>query len=323
MNSGKLHEIIADFKGKKVLVMGDLMIDQYIIGEVERISPEAPVPVIKQAEKRYGLGGATNTANNVTALGGEAFIAGVMGKDKNGETLKRLLKEKKVNIEGLIEEEKRITTCKTRIIAGTQQLARIDDETTELIKKNSEEKILHYLKEKIPLMDAVIVSDYDKGFITNRIVRDLMKEAGRNKKIVCVDSKNFIKLGFRNASCLKPNKKELEKETGIELNNENNVIDALRVFQKKLSPESILLTMGRDGMSLWTKNKFNKIPSFAREVFDVSGAGDTVLAAFSISLASNASKLEAATIANHAAGIAVGKLGAAAVSIEELKKAIS
>ncbi|MBU1121035.1 D-glycero-beta-D-manno-heptose-7-phosphate kinase, partial [Candidatus Micrarchaeota archaeon] len=310
-------------KGKKILVIGDLMIDQYIVGEVERISPEAPVPVLKQAERRYGLGGAANTANNIAALNGETFIAGAIGKDKNGERLKRLLKEKRINVEGVIEEEKRITTCKTRIIAGTQQLARIDDETTELIKKNTEEKLLRYFKEKIPLIDAVIVSDYNKGLITNRIVRELMKEAGRNKKIVCVDSKNFIKLGFRNASCLKPNKKELEKETEIELNNEKNIINALRVFQKKLSPESILLTMGRDGMSLWSENRFEKIPSFAREVFDVSGAGDTVLATFSISLASNANVLEAATIANYAAGIVVGKLGATTVSVEELKKAIS
>ncbi|MFH1545580.1 MAG: D-glycero-beta-D-manno-heptose-7-phosphate kinase [archaeon] len=304
-------------------MIGDLMIDQYIVGEVERISPEAPVPVLKQAERRYGLGGAANTANNIAALNGETFIAGAIGKDKNGERLKRLLKEKRINVEGVIEEEKRITTCKTRIIAGTQQLARIDDETTELIKKNTEEKLLRYFKEKIPLIDAVIVSDYNKGLITNRIVRELMKEAGRNKKIVCVDSKNFIKLGFRNASCLKPNKKELEKETEIELNNEKNIINALRVFQKKLSPESILLTMGRDGMSLWSENRFEKIPSFAREVFDVSGAGDTVLATFSISLASNANVLEAATIANYAAGIVVGKLGATTVSVEELKKAIS
>ncbi len=318
----KLLETVQRFEGKKILVVGDVMLDEYIEGEVERISPEAPIPVVNGSRKEFRLGGAANTAENVSALGGNVFLLGAVGKDELGKKLKELIAKKGISTEGLLGEEKRITTHKTRVIARSQQVLRIDFESTHSIGSSLEETASGYIREKLPEIDAVIVSDYGKGFVSKNIVKGLMQESERQGKPVAADSRDFFGLDFRGAAVLKQNKKELQKETGIRLIGEKDFEKAAEIFMEKLSPKGLLVTLGKDGMVLFKGSTAVRIASRAEEVFDVSGAGDTVSAVLGLGLAAGADLSDSAHIANAAAGIVVGKLGTSSVRKEELLKAL-
>ncbi len=316
-----LNEIIDSFPAKKIVVIGDIMLDEYIIGDVERISPEAPVPILLAKEKKLVLGGAANTAGNIVSLGAKAALCGVIGKkDSNAsESLVRLLSEKKIS-NCCVFDESRETTKKTRIIARQQQMLRIDEEQSAEIPMQVAEKMLECFSREITDADAIVVSDYAKGVFSTVVAARLMRMAKKQKKIVCVDSKNFS--FFKNATIAKPNRKELEKETGKKTFSIEECKKAVSLLYKKIRPKALLATLGADGMLLVLGKKTLHFKSRAAEVFDVSGAGDTVLATTALSLSCNASFEQAAELAGFAASVVIRKLGTATLTAEELKEEI-
>lgn len=325
-----LLSITEQFKDKKIAVIGDLMIDEYIKGEANRLSPEAPIPVLKLNSKEMVLGGAANVANNVASLGGEAYVCGVIGNDKHGKTMIDFLKKKNINIKGIVVDRKRPTTLKTRFMAQHmhhfyQQILRVDHEDSRSISKEVEKQVISHLIKIIPRTDMVIVSDYNKGVLTKEVVRTIKRLSERYGKETIVDSKPNKTLFFKGYSYITPNRGEVEKilgVRGITTRNEKMLGFIGRKLFEKLKPKkSIIMTCGGEGMVLYSSNhKFIHIPpTKTREVYDVSGAGDTVVATLSLALSSKASLTDAARIANYAAGVVVGKVGTATVSNEELK----
>ncbi len=330
-----LKNIINKFNKARILVIGDLILDQYIHGNVDRISPEAPVPVVWARERKYLPGGAANVANNISALGGKVSLCGVIG-DKSPEISKRLLdelKERKIDTTGIISERGRETTLKTRIIAGHQQVVRVDWEHVYNIKKETDGRLRNFISKNLKDFDAVIIEDYGKGLLDSDLTETIIKEANNLKKIITVDPKEDNFDSYFKATCITPNRKETENAIRYlkmkdahnkfkiykeELLTENDIIKAGEEILGHLQLESLLITIGENGMWLFQKDRNQHIPTVAQEVFDVSGAGDTVIATFTLALSCGASKLEAAHIANFAAGIVVGKLGTAVTSRKEL-----
>lgn len=316
-----LLAIIERFKESRVLVVGDFMLDQYIWGDVSRISPEAPVPVVKVERESFMLGGALNVAHNIRSLGGEVMACGVIGRDFRGQMLVKTIRAKKVDCEGIIYDESRPTTMKTRVIAHHQQVVRFDREDSRDVSKPIFKKIVAYLKKQIPLSSAVIVEDYGKGVVTPVLLKEVRRLARLHKKPVIVDPKERHFAYYQGVTAITPNLKEAR---GAIANPELAASLSLKqlglVLLKKMRTQVILVTLGEDGMALFEKGgKMTHIPTLAREVFDVSGAGDTVIATFSLALAAGSTMKEAAILSNLAAGIVVGKVGTATVSPRELK----
>lgn len=329
-----LSPIVRKFNRARILVVGDLILDEFIWGDVDRISPEAPVPVV-WAKKRFFLpGGAANVANNITALGANVSLVGVVGDDANTNVLVSELKKRKINTQGIFTEPKRHTTVKTRIVAKQQQVVRVDWEHKHPLPKELNLKILNFIEKNIDNFDAVIIEDYGKGVINTHLIEELVSAAAKNKKIITVDPKEENFEYYHRVTAITPNRKELgnairylkikDTQNRFQLNHDRLATDkdidhAAKQVLKYLELESILVTLGEEGMRLYERGgRITHIPTVAQEVFDVSGAGDTVIACFTMALACGASKLEAAYIANFAAGIVVGKLGTAVTSREEL-----
>ncbi|MEO0254991.1 MAG: PfkB family carbohydrate kinase [candidate division WOR-3 bacterium] len=311
----RLISIIKNFKGKKIKVIGDIILDEYIFGEVDRISPEAPVPVVLVKSKKYNLGGAANVAWNIKALKGEPELFGVIGDDYSSKILLDIMEEKGIKKDGIIKVNSRPTTRKTRVIGQNQQIVRIDEEITEPIKVSQRKRIIEKILEN-DNFSAFIFEDYEKGTITKELISEIKK---RNKgKIITCDPKKHNFNFYKNINVLKPNRKELEFVSKRELKNENYMVKEIDKLSRKLSIPIILLTLGEKGMILKFDNNIYKIPSLEVEVYDVTGAGDTVIASYTLSLVSGANPLEAAIISTIAAGIEVTKLGASAVFPEEL-----
>jgi D-beta-D-heptose 7-phosphate kinase/D-beta-D-heptose 1-phosphate adenosyltransferase len=314
MEIGKLIKIIDNFSGKKIGVVGDLMLDEFISGNVERISPEAPIPVVLVNKENFMPGGAANVANNISSLGGDVFVMGSVGKDRASVILLQALKSIGVNVEGIIVTPGKPTIQKTRIVAMGQQIVRLDREKIEYIDRKTEEKVIKFVASNIKNWDAVVISDYSKGFITPNLAKSIIGLAIKFGKPVIADTKNFSHAQFfKDVTLIKPNLHEAKNITGLQ-----DLRAIGQTIQKNLNC-NVLVTQGADGMTLFEKNKINHFASNAREVFDVSGAGDTVIATFILSLVSGADFQEAAAISNHAAGIAVGKSGTAIVIPKELK----
>ena len=329
-----LKNIIGKFNKANVLVIGDVILDEFIWGSVERISPEAPVPVVWANRRSFMPGGSANVASNISSLEGNVTLIGVVGKDKNAGLLLAEMKNKNIPVKGIFSESKRHTTVKTRIVAGHQQVVRVDWEHTHALSQELNKKISKYISSHIKEYDAIIIEDYGKGVINEHLLQEVIALAQKNKKIITVDPKEDNFLFYRGTTCITPNRKELEnavrnlkikdKANEFRLHNdclhtEKDVDIAARQILKFLGLEAILVTLGEHGMHLFEKNgKVTKIPTVAQEVFDVSGAGDTVIAAFTLALACGATKAEAAYIANFAAGIVVGKLGTATTNRKEL-----
>ena len=312
------------FKKIKVLVLGDLMIDEYVWGSVDRISPEAPVPVVSVNNTSYTLGGAGNVVNNLVSMGASVSIAGTVGTGETGKILIKKLHEFKVDIKGLIEEPYRATTRKTRIIASNQQMLRIDHETTQEIKQETFDKLKQVLSVKIPLVDFVIISDYAKGLITEKIVKFVVDLSKKHKVLTIADPKGLDFSKYKNVSILTPNQKEAALASNIEINSIDDLFIAGKKLLDQINLEKLLITCGKDGMVLFEHDKEPfTIKSEARQVFDVSGAGDTVISILGLALASGASFKQSALAANSAAGIVVGKVGTATLSIEEFKNAVN
>lgn len=329
-----LKTIIRRFNKARILVVGDLILDEYIWGSVERISPEAPVPVVWANKRTYVPGGAANVANNIRALGGEVCLLGVTGKDKNTGILFSELKKRNINTKGIFIEPKRYTTLKTRIIAGHQQVVRVDWEHTGPLPKDLNGRLIQFIQKNINDFDAIIIEDYGKGVINMHLLAELICLAHSHKKIITVDPKEDHFQYYRGVTSITPNRRELEnairnlkfKDTAnrFKINNDRLFTDrdinsAARNILEYLELESMLVTLGEYGMKLLERSgRITHIPTVAQEVFDVSGAGDTVIGAFTLGLCSAGTLLEAAHIANFAAGIVVGKVGTAAATRKEL-----
>lgn len=333
-----LRKIIGKFNKARILVIGDLILDEYIWGSVERISPEAPVPVLWANRRTFVPGGTANVANNIRSLGAQVSLLGVTGDDANSKILFAELKKRKIDTRGIFMERKRHTTVKTRILAGHQQVVRVDWEHTHDLPEELNAKILRYIEKNIASFDAVIIEDYGKGVINVELLGRLVSLAKAHKKIITVDPKEDNFQYYHGVTAITPNRKELEnaiRNLKIKDNSNRFRINTDRLFTDKdidsaarqiteyLDLDSILVTLGEQGMKLLENNgRLTHIPTQAQEVFDVSGAGDTVISSFTLALCAGASKLEAAHIANFAAGIVVGKLGTAVTNSRELLERI-
>lgn len=316
MNKERLVEIISNFRKVKMAVVGDLMLDDYIIGNVERISPEAPVPVVSVKEERFVLGGAGNVINNLATLGVKTFCYGVIGDDSEGDRLKKSLKLLGVNTDGVIRSEDRPTIVKKRVLGGNQQLLRIDWEDPSNINEILEYAILDNLKKNIEEIDAIILSDYDKGVLTERVAKEIIKLARKYNKIVTVDPKPSNILNYYRASSMTPNRKEAYESAKLPRKTDIDVVG--KTLRDNLQLDNLLLTRSEEGVSIYTEDTVTNIPTFAKEVYDVTGAGDTVISVYTLSKAAGASWEEAARIANTAAGVVVGKIGTSTATKEEI-----
>ena len=333
-----LKNIIRKFNQANILVVGDLILDEYIWGSVERISPEAPVPVLWAKKRTFVPGGTANVANNICSLGGKSTLLGVTGSDQNSKILLSELKKRKINTQGIFVERNRHTTVKTRILAGHQQVVRVDWEHTHDLPKALNARIFKFIQKNINSFDAIIIEDYGKGVINIALLEMLISLAKAHKKIITVDPKEENFQYYHSVDTITPNRKELEnairnlkikdtsnrfKINADKLFTDKDVDSAAREILEYLNLDSLLITLGEQGMKLLEKNgRLTHIPTVAQEVFDVSGAGDTVISTFTLALCAGASKLEAAHIANFAAGIVVGKLGTAVTSAKELLERI-
>jgi len=313
-------KLINAFQDLKIFVIGDIILDIYLYGDVNRISPEAPVPVVEVKKELSMLGGATNVAANLNALGVNVSIAGVVGNDTNGKKIKKMLQAKGISDDMLLCDDRR-TTVKTRIIAGSQQVVRFDHENKDNLSLLQEEDIILFLENNINDFDGIIISDYGKGLITQSLVHQITYIAKENKKVLTVDPKveNFYL--YNGVTCITPNNKEASEATSIRIDKDDSLMRCGIHILEKLNLDCLLITMGKDGMAVFNKDRtYTHIHAVAKEVFDVTGAGDTVISVFTAALAYGANYVDAAKLANIAAGIVIGKIGTATVSAPELSK---
>ena len=343
MNKKRAFEIIANFSRSKVLVVGDMMVDHFIWGKVSRISPEAPVPVVEVHSDNLLLGGSANVLNNIYSLGGKVYGSGVVGADEIGERLLDEFHKRDISTEGIVVEPNRPTTMKTRIIAHSQQVVRFDRESRQPVQPDSIERIIEYIKMVGDDLGAIVISDYNKGVITKTLVDGIYGLIADRNIVVCVDPKQSDFSLYQGFDIITPNHYEAGQALGIEDIKKNNayldagkagpdaervekrdrIREAVRALLARLHLKAMLITRGEEGMSLFEENgKFIHIPARAKEVFDVTGAGDTVIGVLALSLAAGATFREAAILANYAAGVVVGKVGTATVSEEELRGVI-
>ena len=314
---------ISKFDKCNILVVGDLMLDEYLWGEVDRISPEAPVQVVSINNEDFALGGAGNVVNNIVALGAKVTAAGVIGTGRNGEILLNKFKELGIDTAGIVQEPGMPTTQKTRVIASHQHVLRIDRETDKTISDSSIDKITRFIEDKIAHADVVLISDYGKGLITKRLLSGLISAAQKHKKVTIADPKGLDFSKYSGVSLLTPNKKEAALASGVEIVDESTLLKAGNKILQTVGLDKLLITCGKDGMILFDQSREPyKVRAKARQVYDVSGAGDTVLSVFGLAIASGASFKDAMSIANTAAGIVVGKVGTATISKQELSTAL-
>ena len=322
----RVRQILEGTLNARILVIGDLMLDQFVWGAVRRISPEAPVPVVEFERESFMPGGAANVARNLTALQVPTELFGIVGHDETARRLKQLLIEQGVVCNGVLGDSSRPTSIKTRIIAHHQQMVRVDRESLEPLEPKPLRRLLAALEERIYQADAVIVGDYGKGVVTQPML-DAIKSVCRERGVwLSLDPKPINGLDLSGLSLITPNRKEafelagkrdgLRASTPLE---DSALLDVVNTLLERLNPAVLLITLGDHGMLLCHRGeKPFHIPTVAQEVFDVSGAGDTVIASFTMAIAAGASPIEAAIISNHAAGVVVGKLGTATLNPDEL-----
>ena len=313
------EEIILGFAGVSVLVIGDVMLDEYVWGEVRRISPEAPVPVVECSHRTYAPGGAANVATNIAGLGGRALLGGVVGTDTSAINLQDTLQKGGVQADGLVADATRPTTTKTRIVAHSHQMIRLDSERRDALSGALESELLAWAAQQMPYVGACMLSDYGKGVVSLSLARCLMDIAADHKKPIVVDPKGTNYRKYCGATVITPNVHEVERAVNREITCEADVLESGDLLLDQLEGTALLMTRGAEGMSLLRANTPPlHIPTVARSVYDVTGAGDTVASTLALALAVGAPLEQAALIANRAAGIVVGKLGTARVSREEL-----
>jgi D-beta-D-heptose 7-phosphate kinase/D-beta-D-heptose 1-phosphate adenosyltransferase len=323
MKADALRSYIKQFRHGKILVVGDLILDQYIWGRVNRISPEAPVPIVTVSSETLQLGGAANVSNNVRSLGGRVDLCGVIGADEGGRQFLRVLESQGIGRDGVLTGQDRPTTKKTRVVAHNQQLVRFDTEKSEAISGVLEARISRYVAACIRSASALIVSDYAKGVVTPRVMADLTDLAARHGIPVIVDPKVAHIGRYKGVTVITPNHLEAVQAAGLHGEDEVTLLEAGRQLHQRLGCRAVLITRGERGMSLVEGNgKVTHIPTVARQVFDVTGAGDTVVATLALALSAGASMRQAAMLANHAAGIVVGMVGTGTVTAAQLEEAL-
>jgi len=318
-----LNKIFELIPSKKILVVGDLMLDHYIIGDVERISPEAPVQVVKVDKEKFGPGGAANVAQNIKALGAEPIIIGTVGDDQSGNQLRKIFRENSISDEGIFLNSLHPTTQKTRVIARNQQLVRIDFEKDDEIDGEVFRKIKNFAEKIVPDIDGIILQDYNKGLLTKELIHLFTSLAQKHKKFIGVDpkAKNFFE--YKNVTFFKPNKHEAEKNLQYEIKSGDDLKLVAQKLIDKLNCSYIVITLGSKGMFICdNQNKSWQIPTFSQEVYDVSGAGDTVISTLMLAITANCDIKTASIIANHAAGVVCGKVGAATASPQEILRSL-
>jgi D-beta-D-heptose 7-phosphate kinase/D-beta-D-heptose 1-phosphate adenosyltransferase len=315
----RAETLTGDFQGKRIIVLGDVMLDQFIWGRVRRISPEAPVPVVEVERQTTALGGAGNVVSNLVALGAFPVPLTTVGDDSEAEQLRAAFRALRVGIDGIVVDGTRPTTLKTRIIAHNQQVVRADRESKTAITALVEEQVINSFRSQLEGADAVVVSDYGKGLLTPRVLHDALTEARRRGVKVCLDPKSRNFSYYQPVTVITPNNQEAAESSGINIFDEESLSEAGRKILGSLDCKAVLITRGEEGMSLFTdESTIKHIPTVAREVYDVTGAGDTVIATLAAALASGGDFTEAAVLANHAAGVVVGKVGTATVTRDEL-----
>ena len=315
-------EIIEAFGHQSIAVIGDIILDEYVWGDVERICPEAPVPVVKVHKRNHVLGGAANVAHNIRTLGGSVSLLGVLGADTAGSQTLKILKDKQIEVGGISIENDRPTSQKTRIIARSQQVVRFDEEDTRPIASLSQRNIFDFLKENLEKFQVIVVSDYGKGVVSHNFFQELISLCHSVGRRVLVDPKQEDLLFYKGADILTPNRSEAFRYAK-RFNIEGTVEKVGRFLIENLGAESVVMTLGEEGMAIFPdKKKYQHIPTVAREVFEVSGAGDTVMAGLALALSSGAELSQASRISNHAAGIVVGKVGTATVTPDELRESL-
>jgi len=312
-----VKNLLGGMTGKRILILGDVMLDEFIWGTVRRISPEAPVPVVEVRGESYILGGAGNVAANVQALGGVAILVGIVGKDAAAGRVHDLIREHGIEGSALLADD-RATTVKTRVVAHNQQVVRTDRESREPLSCDRNKAVAEAFMKWLPSVHAVIVSDYDKGVANRNLLEQILPEARRADVPVYLDPKVQHADYYRPITLIKPNQREAELLTGMTIENESQLEEAGQRLLQKFDCPYALISRGEAGMSLFDRGKSHHFPTAAREVFDVTGAGDTLIATLAIAKAGGATIEEAAILANHAAGLAVGKVGTATVSPSEI-----
>ncbi len=319
ISTKRFLQLKKNLKGKRIAIVGDMMLDIYFWGDVKRISPEAPVPVLEVESEFYRFGGAANCALNITTLGGIAEPVGVIGYDNFGTVFNSLLNEQKINRNGIIEDDSRPTTTKTRVIADSQHIVRIDKENKEMLNKTIQNKIFNHVKNLIKNLDGIILQDYNKGVLSPSLIKQIIKLANKNNVLLTVDPKfnNFFE--YKNVTVFKPNRKEAEDILGIKIKTNKDISFAGNTLLKKLNAKNVLLTLGEGGIAAFEKDKPEmRIPTKARRVADVSGAGDSVISTLTIALAAGANTYEASYLANYAGGLVCEEVGIVPIEIDKL-----
>jgi D-beta-D-heptose 7-phosphate kinase/D-beta-D-heptose 1-phosphate adenosyltransferase len=323
LTRSRAQRLLAAMRERRVLVVGDVMLDEFLWGKVARISPEAPVPVVEVQRQSHHLGGAGNVACNVRSLGGHAVVAAVVGRDAAAETLRECLRAAGVEDALSVADSGRPTTVKTRIVAHHQQVVRADRELADDVPADLEGEILAHVRRALPGCGAVVVSDYQKGVVTERLMKSVLALARRRRVPVLVDPKVRHFALYRGVAVVTPNQLEAEQASGIRIRSDADLRAAGERILARLRCGAVLVTRGEHGMALFERGRRPVyIPTAAREVFDVTGAGDTVIATLALAVCAGAGLAEAAALANYAAGVVVGKLGTATVSPDEVLSAL-
>ncbi|MEK6552409.1 MAG: D-glycero-beta-D-manno-heptose-7-phosphate kinase [Bacteroidota bacterium] len=320
----KLNSLKNNFPGKRVAVIGDLMLDCYFWGGVSRVSPEAPVPIVEVDEEFFRLGGAMNVAYNILKLSGTPFPIGVIGNDNEGKIIRKLMKDSGITNKGIVIDQKRPTTAKTRVIADKQHIVRIDKEKTTAISPSTEKKILGLLKKELKKLDSIILQDYNKGVLTENLIKQIIKLAESANIIVTADPKFMNFFSYKNVTVFKPNRKETEDVFGIRIKTEEDITKAGFRLLEQLNCKYVLLTLGEKGIALFEKGKpERRVPTIARKVSDVSGAGDTVISTLTMALSAGAEIFDAAYLANYAGGLVCQEVGIVPIELNTLFNAVS
>lgn len=319
-----LRRYLQRFPKASVLVVGDLILDHYVMGKVSRISPEAPVPVVHVESESIRLGGAANVYNNIIALGGKAHLCGVIGADESGRQLTKELGSSRTGIGGIVIDRDRPTTRKSRVIAHNQQIVRYDIEGRNELKASLRQKIVQYMESTLRELSCVVVSDYAKGVVSAALMSEITRLAALRKVPVIVDPKvehfNF----YKGVTVITPNHLEATQASGMHGNDNQTINEAGAIIRQRLGCQSVLITRGEKGMSLYEGDGASwHIPTKARQVYDVTGAGDTVISTLALALSVGASIKNSATLANYAAGIVVGMVGTATVTPKQLSEALN
>lgn len=319
-----LVEELDKIKEKNILVIGDIMLDRYYFGITKRISPEAPVPVLLKNNEKIVLGGAANVAININKAKQKVTILSVIGDDVEGDILISLLKENNIDSSLIIKDSSRCTSVKNRFIGQNNiQMFRLDEEITDKISDNTNKKMQELLEKNINKYDIIVISDYNKGLLSIENTKDIINIANKNNIKTLIDIKEPRYEKYKNAYLIKPNLDELSQITQMPVTNDDEIIKAAKVLRENTNCEYVLVTKGKDGMTIVSKDDFKNIKCKSREVYDVTGAGDTVISYLATALSNDINLIDSIQIANYAAGVGVSKMGTYAVSIDEIKKYIN